>query len=569
MVNTLHPPASVIASWPRPNYIDPSTRGPALEYVCIIFSALAIFIVTARLYSRLLITRAPGLDDLLAVFALLFSIALSVLVIIGNKLYYSGRHVWDIPTNTFVPHRINIWASMWCYIVAATLVKISVLLFYRRLSVKFSKLFLVATWVGIIYNVLYLVGFGLALLLLCHPVFAYWNQFDVAWVASHGYRCGSENVMLPASAGFSVLGDFYSTLLPLLLIINLDLPLRQKIALFSLFALGFLAVAAGVVRTVLMYNLLNTDYDFSWVLWETWIWAVVELYVALFAASAPALKPFFRRFFIDPLGSMGRSSRRHWLSQGGAREADPKGTWASVNSKEGGLVDVERIGMAYGRNEPGSRESGFLRDIEQDETRHFELRASRDGKMIPMQVYKGSMSSSEMPSILLSDEGRVDPGATRPINDWPMSPSPTHPGVRGQSGLTNVSQPMQHPLHVGLRVQTPTNIADPLQGTIRAADLRAQSRVDHSRGLSDGLDPFSADERHAGLASGSRLESPSDSDAGSLYIDEKPPWNTIKTSSSLQTREASDSDETLHLPRMGNHDSYTLPEKRTGIGYAI
>ncbi|EXJ86366.1 hypothetical protein A1O3_03317 [Capronia epimyces CBS 606.96] len=548
MVDTLHPPPSVIASWPKANYIDPHTRGPALEYVCIIFSAVAVFIVTARVCSRLFITRAPGLDDLLAVIALLFSIAFSVLVIIGNVSYHSGRHVWDIPSNTFVPHRINVWVSMWCYVSAACMIKISVLLFYRRLSVKFSKLFLVATWAGIVYNILYLLAFGLALLLLCDPIYAYWKEFDITWAASHKYRCSSENVALPASAGFSVLGDFYSTLLPLLLIFHLDLPFRQKVALYGLFALGFLAVAAGIVRTVLLYHMLNTDYDFTWVLWETWIWAVVELYVALFAASAPALKPFFRQFFVGTLGSIGQNSRRRWSSQAGKREAEQGGTWVSATSKDRVIMDVEQIGMAYGYVEPESRSSGFLRDIEQDETRHFELRASRDGKIIPMQVYKASASSAERPSSLSSQHERGNSKASPLPDDWPMSPDPTYPPARDRSSPATTSQPSQHPRHP----RTPSTAYGTLQGSGRAPRLRAQPRTYHSRPDGFGLNPRSFEDMHDGLASGSKLESPSDSDPGSMDVDERPPWNTIKTSSSLQTKDRGDSDETLNLPRMGS-----------------
>ena len=67
--------------------------------------------VTARLYSRFFITKAPGFDDALIVLALLFSIALSVLVIIGNKVWWSGHHVWDIRMDKFIGHRLNIWVS--------------------------------------------------------------------------------------------------------------------------------------------------------------------------------------------------------------------------------------------------------------------------------------------------------------------------------------------------------------------------------------------------------------------------------------------------------------------------
>jgi hypothetical protein len=55
---------------------------------------IAIIVVAVRLYARFYITRAPGIDDLLVVLSLIFGIALSVLVMIGNQIYYNGYHVW-------------------------------------------------------------------------------------------------------------------------------------------------------------------------------------------------------------------------------------------------------------------------------------------------------------------------------------------------------------------------------------------------------------------------------------------------------------------------------------------
>src|ERR1700712_3863358 len=132
MLTKVAAPPSVIASWPTPNYINPPNRGPALEYVGIVFSVLALTVVSARIYSRLFITRAPGWDDILIVAGLAGSIAMTVMVIIANKLFFSGRHVWDIPPSTFAPHRLNVWISEWLFVLAGTAIKISVLLFYRR-----------------------------------------------------------------------------------------------------------------------------------------------------------------------------------------------------------------------------------------------------------------------------------------------------------------------------------------------------------------------------------------------------------------------------------------------------
>jgi hypothetical protein len=75
----------------------------------ILLASMGIVMVAARLYSRVFITKAPGFDDFLIVFALLFGIALSVLVIIGNKVWFSGHHIWDVPLENHYGHRLNIW----------------------------------------------------------------------------------------------------------------------------------------------------------------------------------------------------------------------------------------------------------------------------------------------------------------------------------------------------------------------------------------------------------------------------------------------------------------------------
>lgn len=569
-------PPEVIASWPTPNFVNPDDRGPALVYVCIIFTVIGTLLVTARIYSRLFITRAPGVDDFLIICGLLAGIVLTVLVIIGNKHYFSGRHVWDIPVSKFSGHRLNVWISMWFFVTASTFVKISVLLFYRRLSVKFSKLFLIATWVGIIYNLVYMAGFGMALLLICDPVYAYWQSFDPVWASTHKFRCQTEGTSLPISGGLSVLGDLYSTLLPVFLVYYLDIPPRQKFALYGLFALGFLSVAAGTVRTVLLYKMLNTDFDFTRILWETWIWGIVELYVAIWAASAPALKPFFKRFFVESIGSISMGKHRGdavWYpSHGSLRN---KALSEDTSNLHNSFV-VGDIGVAHSGTDEELRQRGFLKDIGNLETRKFQMRKSGDGKMVPLQVYK-AVQNERQPGLPVTEITRphnsTGSGISQWIENWPMPPSSA--GVH-RSRPDFESRGSQQTIHVGLQLEpmiAPLNIPRSSQGSAVSGKRRAQQSANYPYAYRPESTLQSLESiNHDGLGLGSRLESPSNSDP-SLYVEEKPPWNTIRTSSSIVRTERSESDETLHLPRMGSRDFD--PERRSEVrpgapaGYAI
>ena len=71
-------------------------------------------------------------------------------------------------------------------------------------------------------------------------------------------------------------------------------------ALNAVFSLGLLVVAAGSVRTYYLTK-LGTDYDITWVGFDVFVWADLEVQLSIICASAPALRVFFRRYLSDPI----------------------------------------------------------------------------------------------------------------------------------------------------------------------------------------------------------------------------------------------------------------------------
>lgn len=276
-----------------------------------------------------------------------------------------------------------------CYVFATCSVKISILLFYRRLSSGFSRGFYIASWIGIAYNIAFLVTFVFLIGFACRPIKAYWMQADVVggWALTHKFTCIDEHISLPASGAASLLGDFYATLLPCILTFNLDLPRRQKLALYPLFWLGFLVMAAGIMRTYFLNYLINHTYDNTWYLWKSWLWSMVELYVSIIAASAPALQPFSRRFLLDPTSSRRGGSYSYAHDQdselGGEREAERK-LWSNTSNTMpfDEIGDIEKMDIAFGG----------------DGTRKYELRTLPSGKMKPVQVNLGAEKSFDLQS---------------------------------------------------------------------------------------------------------------------------------------------------------------------------
>lgn len=217
-------------------------------------------------------------------------------------MHYGGdRHVWDIDPSYFVPAVKNAWIAQMVYLISTTCVKVSVLLFYRRLVAgTYSKRWKYATIAAIAFTIAYCVSFIFVLCFGCSPLQAYWLSFDFVWLEDNTYTCVKGEQANLIAGILSVVSDLYAVLLPCLMLRHFDAPRRQKVALNIVFSFGLLVVAAGAVRTY-YFNGLAYTLDETWLGFDIFVWAQLELQLAIICASAPALRVFFRKYLSDPL----------------------------------------------------------------------------------------------------------------------------------------------------------------------------------------------------------------------------------------------------------------------------
>ena len=127
------------------------------------------------------------------------------------------------------------------YIVCVAVTKVAVLLLYLRIAAK--RLLRKLIWTSIIF-----VG-AFALLCLavgifqCAPIFKAWDP--VGNITEH---CLNGNACLLTHAGFDIFQDAVIYILPMKMLYELQVPLRQKIALVIIFALGGFVTITGVIR---------------------------------------------------------------------------------------------------------------------------------------------------------------------------------------------------------------------------------------------------------------------------------------------------------------------------------
>jgi len=116
------------------------------------------------------------------------------------------------------------------FITAITFAKFSVLLFYRRVFsvASFRIPFLVVFTLNFIYGF----GFFWVYLLQCIPISQVW-QTQVGETRT----CVNTVINYPFAYGDAIL-DFITIVLPIPYVVNMQMPLRRKLAVMGIFLLG-------------------------------------------------------------------------------------------------------------------------------------------------------------------------------------------------------------------------------------------------------------------------------------------------------------------------------------------
>ncbi|KAF1941081.1 hypothetical protein EJ02DRAFT_378570, partial [Clathrospora elynae] len=301
MPGGLHPPLAAILAFPTPNYINPETRPDIPLLLACILGPITILMLFLRLWVRIFHQRNPGWDDWLMLAASIPTIALTVIYPLAGSDGLN-RHIWDINVlgdpGKVVRSRKYILAIESIFCIASGLIKISILLFYRRLSSRVvSRTFKWVTWITIGFIASYSIALTIVPILGCQPISAFWDQADLVKILQgYKFHCFDEGADVVAASVISAAQDLITAVLPTFLYWNLRIPTRQKVALFGVFAIGYGVVALGILRAYYSWRTFYNTYDVTWSTWDIILASMLELHIGSFCANAPAAKFFFAHF---------------------------------------------------------------------------------------------------------------------------------------------------------------------------------------------------------------------------------------------------------------------------------
>jgi hypothetical protein len=97
-----------------------------------------------------------------------------------------------------------------------------------------------------------------------------------------------------------------------------------------------------------LHIVISRTWDVMWELDTAWIWTIIELNLAIVAASAPALKSFFQHCLLKPTASLYKRARTPGLSVSADRDdhRQENGMLDYRGEKEDDAPRVEEIGRA-------------------------------------------------------------------------------------------------------------------------------------------------------------------------------------------------------------------------------
>ncbi|KAF4956394.1 hypothetical protein FSARC_11596 [Fusarium sarcochroum] len=288
-------------------------------YIC---TAVACIFLILRLWVRVRKLGALGIDD--------GFIAFATACLIGDLAIQ--QHMWNLgmadignagPENfvqimkMIVPGSILYVSSLWS-------IKIALVLFYKRLAAPGTKL-------QVIYNV----TLGLLVILwttiFFHIIFQCFPH-DKRWSHDPEYQCDPKNADINywLTIISNIGTDVVIISLPISMVLQLQMKLKQKIGVTAIFALGFFVVIASIIRAY--YSKRN----------ETMLTCTVSMIETAVAIIATCLPPL-RTLFLGQMSSAGTGSNygRYELSSAGPNRSRRTQQSRVVTNVMGGTQNLD------------------------------------------------------------------------------------------------------------------------------------------------------------------------------------------------------------------------------------
>ncbi|KAK4247045.1 hypothetical protein C7999DRAFT_14847 [Corynascus novoguineensis] len=363
------------SSFPR-EYVNASNAARIVGVVGV-FHFIAFTFVSLRLYVRVFMVRAFGIDDALILMACALAL-MSWICLVLQIPHGLGRHGLVVPVDERIKfEQITFWKTVFSDGVAMGLLRISMAISLLRLKrdLKWYRWSLFAVMGFVVAYSIQAISW---LFVYCTP-FSGWWEFQ--WMNPFDPRCKSFTLFVNLvywNISCNIFTDVLLGALPIPIIWSLKMKLRVKLYVIGILNLGYLAVLMGILKAVYM---LTTGGDPD-AIFDYWVhfWQNLQLNIGIIAACASFLKPLVGRLLKINTSAASYSSY-------------PSNRAYGQRSHGRTPIGIETIGSKYANRRRGAAVESHLDDDDE-----FELRTKRTGSPATAARSRRGPGGLSMPS---------------------------------------------------------------------------------------------------------------------------------------------------------------------------
>ncbi|AEO68745.1 uncharacterized protein THITE_2118352 [Thermothielavioides terrestris NRRL 8126] len=294
--------------------------------------ALATIALLLRVYTRAFVVKSLGLDEPLLISAWAVTLVFFIESLKAMPAGF-GRHLYEVTATQLTGYLQLLLVLALTYIWPPTLTKLSILVLYWRISP--NKIFRVCIAVTAVVLIGYTVTFTVLFSGPCNPLLG----------TPESAVC--LNNIAVAQAVLNITTDGVIIFLPIPTIHSLHMPLKQRITVGGILALGSAACIASIVRVAYVRAMVNNP-DVTFTQCSAAVWSLLEMNLGILCNSLAALKPFVRRHLPSLFSKTGSGA-------GGDRTDDSYAKRSKSSRKWGHSYQLHSVGN-------GKTEHGAVKD---------------------------------------------------------------------------------------------------------------------------------------------------------------------------------------------------------------
>jgi len=396
-------------------------------YIC---SIVAIGFLLARLIARWQRLAALFIEDYL--------LCLAGCCLLGDLIIQ--HYMWTlglaepqdkVTLDGFVNMMKMIIPGSTLYVTSLWLIKLALVIFYKKIAAPGTKMqmaynitlvFLILSWLAIFFDIMF----------QCFP-------HDKRWAMNPDYACDphQSEINFWLTVLLNIFTDVVLICLPITMVSQLQMKLKQKLGVAAIFALGIFVVIASIIRAYFSHNGAQMI---------TCTVSMVEASVAIVAACLPPLRNFILGHSTTNPSSYGKHYELSYINRKSQRNRAP----TSHVAAPGGAVVASHMSAHHHKSSPSN-------DSED------ELVFKQQYGLGPNHKLGGAMStvrSAAGSSLSEDDEATANAAGHNVFNH----PSQRHHRavIEGGSGVRTNGR--NSPVDVGTRSMSPLATSPPLPG---------------------------------------------------------------------------------------------------------